>query len=196
MIETGTPWRVRPCAEGYMIETARGRRVVRGSGGVRDREVAEHIARAVNGQAALVAACQAARRALAAGFAQDGAEVPQPVRHAMDLLERGLAVAVPMRAAGPGGDGQGSTPRSKRGDDGEGRDDAPPVQGLAAYLAKRRECGCRVAVVVDDPYMSHWVADRVRQFVADGLVVERVPLEAVNTFRGDECTHRREEQAA
>ena len=127
MIETGTPWRVRPCAEGYMIETARGRRVVRGSGGVRDREVAEHIARAVNGQTALVAAASG-RRALAAGFAQDGAEVPSRCFNAWTCSKgvwrwpadarRGLVATVKARRRARNGGmtgGGGTMPRPYRG---------------------------------------------------------------------------------
>lgn len=53
-----------------------------------------------------------------------------------------------------------------------------------AYIA-RRECGCIMAAVVDNPARRNETAEFVAELIQDGLAVERVTVEVVRA--GFQC---------
>jgi hypothetical protein len=46
-----------------------------------------------------------------------------------------------------------------------------------AYIGRKRECKCAVAIIVDQPEYRRDVAKQVAEFIRDGYVVEYVDLE-------------------
>ncbi len=53
----------------------------------------------------------------------------------------------------------------------------------------RMSCGCVVAAVVEDPDRPSRHADAIREFVMDGLTIERVTHDYVRQHLG-RCKHR------
>lgn len=47
-----------------------------------------------------------------------------------------------------------------------------------AYIGRKPDCGCVVAIIVDMPEYKKDVAKQVAEFIRDGLEIERVDLDA------------------
>ena len=61
-----------------------------------------------------------------------------------------------------------------------------------AYIG-RKECGCVVAAVVDDPKYKKDTAQSVAEFLEGGLTIERVTLDETRELL-KVCKHRQDEQ--
>ena len=58
-----------------------------------------------------------------------------------------------------------------------------------AYIGSLPDCGCTVAIVVDDPFYKASTAKDVADFIKLGYTVERVPL-AEGIAKLHSCTHK------
>lgn len=56
-----------------------------------------------------------------------------------------------------------------------------------AYIGRMRDCGCFVAATVDSG--DKRTADNVAEFIEDGLIIERVPMQFVRDNRWG-CVHK------
>ena len=67
----------------------------------------------------------------------------------------------------------------------------------ASYIARNRECGCIVGIVIDNPKHPDRAVQAVKEFMKDGLTIDRVSHdEYINSVRHEEtflnCPHNRQ----
>lgn len=60
-----------------------------------------------------------------------------------------------------------------------------------AYIGRNPECGCVVAIVVDDPEYRKATAKDVSDFVKAGYAVERVSIEEGSRLIGHRCQRQK-----
>lgn len=65
---------------------------------------------------------------------------------------------------------------------------------VPSYIG-RKPCGCVIAAVVDDGTTPKMVADALRDFVMDGLTIERVTVGWVRTNKFG-CDHKETKETA
>lgn len=74
------------------------------------------------------------------------------------------------------------------------QDESVPLRGAApsrrefVYLGLK-SCGCGVAACVDDPTNVEDLAEAIAEFMREGLIIERVPMDDFpSRFKGCKCT--------
>ena len=65
----------------------------------------------------------------------------------------------------------------------------PPPDQRFDYIARKRECGCVVAICHDDPEQPRWTAGWVRERLLRGYIVERVTTHEACELLARECPH-------